>query len=103
MGAVAAAIIIRREKDLVAHFQQARATSAATAKSLSALGVEENMILRRMRERAVIREGAPGTLYLDEPSWVALRHTRRRLMTVMLFIVLAFSIGIAIMSSRTPH
>lgn len=31
MGAAVAAVIIRREKDLVSHFQQARAISVATA------------------------------------------------------------------------
>jgi hypothetical protein len=98
MGAAAAAIIIRKEKDLVAHFQQARAVSAATAQTLGALRIDEGIALRRLRERAVIREAAPGTFYLDEPSWAALRYVRRRLMTVMLLLALAVAIAIAVAS-----
>ncbi len=98
MGAAAAAIIIRKEKDLVAHFQQARAISPSSAQSLGALRVEDGMALRRLQERAVIREGAPGMFYLDEPSWLALRHTRRRVITVLLLIVVALGITAALAS-----
>ncbi len=100
MGGAVAAIIIRKEKDLVAHFQRARALSPATAQSPGALGIEEGTALRRLRDRAVIREGAPGTLYLDEPSWQALRRTRQRMVAVMLIIVIALAI-IAALASRT--
>ena len=88
MGA-AAAVIIRKEKDLVAHFRDARAVSPDTAQSLGALRVdEEAMAWRRLRNRAVIRQGAPGTYYLDEPSWEALGRIRRRLMLVALIVLL---------------
>lgn len=89
MGA-AAGVIIRKEKDLVAHFRDARAVSPDTAQSLGALRVdEEAMAWRRLRNRAVIRQGAPGTYYLDEPSWEALGRIRHRLILVALLIVLA--------------
>ncbi|MEO8634051.1 MAG: hypothetical protein ABI587_02130 [Gemmatimonadales bacterium] len=97
MGAVAA-IIIRREKELVAHFRQAGAVSSATAQSLGALHVDDGTPLQRLRERAVIREGAPGTFYLDEPSWLALSHARRRLMLVMLVVVVVFGVAAALAS-----
>ena len=102
MGAVAAAIIIRREKDLVSHFQQARATSSATAQTLGALHIDDGMILRRLRERAVIREAAPGTFYLDEPSWLALRGIRRRMATVMLLVVVVLGIAAVIATRAHP-
>ena len=97
MGA-AAAVIIRREKDLVAHFRQARAVSPSTGQSLGALRVEEGRALRRLRVRAVIREGAPGTFYLDELSWVALRNTRRRMITMVLVIAVALGVSAALAS-----
>jgi hypothetical protein len=100
MGATAAAIIIRKEKQLVAHFQQAQATTPAMAQTMAALGIDEGTALRRLRTRAVIREGAPGSLYLDEPSWQALRKTRLRMVIVMLVIVIALAIA-AFLSSRT--
>ena len=97
MGA-AAAVIIRKEKDLVAHFRDVRAVSPETAQSLGALRVHEDaMALRRLRNRAVIRQGAPGTYYLDEPSWEALGRLRRRLILVALIIIVSVA-GFAMMS-----
>ena len=88
MGAsAAAAIIIRREKDLVAHFQAAGAIAATNARSPSELGVHEQLAWDRLVDRAVIREAEPGRYYLDEASWKALRYMRRR-MALILGIVL---------------
>ena len=88
MGAsAAAAIVIRREKDLVAHFRAAGAIAATNARSPSELGVHEQMAWDRLVDRAVIREAEPGRYYLDEASWKALRNMRRR-MAVLLGIVL---------------
>ena len=81
MGAsAAAAIIIKREKDLVEHFRRAGATTPQTAQSPDALGVDDdNMIWRLLVKGAVIRAGADGAYYLDEPSWEAMGLRRRRL------------------------
>jgi hypothetical protein len=99
MGA-AAAVMIRKEKELVAHFRQAGATSPATAKSLSALRIDgEPFALRRLRRHAVIREGATGAWYVDEPSWEALRSSRRRMALLLLF--LAAMIGVAAFYAST--
>lgn len=100
MGAVAAAVIIRKEKDLVAHFVQARAVSVATAQAPATLRIDQGLAFRRLREHAVIREGAPGTFYLDEPSWEALRRTRVRIVTVILLVVLTLGISMAILSAN---
>ena len=89
MGTAIAAIIIRREKDLVAHFQQQGVLSPATAQTLSEMHVDEGLILRRLRNRAVIREAGSGLFYLDEPSWVAIARMRRRLVLVLLIVAVA--------------
>ena len=84
MGAAAAAIIIKREKDLVEPFRRARATNPQAAQSSDALGVEEgNFIWRRLVDSAVIRPGAAGAYYLDEPSWEALGRRRRRVAVIV--------------------
>ena len=87
-AAAAAAVIIRKEKDLVAHFRQAGAVAVSSAKSPSELGVHERMAWERLIERAVIREAAPGVYYLDEQSWNALRRMRQRMAIVLLSILL---------------
>ena len=89
MGAAVAAILIRRETEVVDDFRAAGATSRETAQSYTAIGVGESLGLKRLRDRAVIREAAPGTYYLDEEVWTAVRRTRRRVATVFL-LVLAF-------------
>jgi hypothetical protein len=104
MGAsAAAAIIIRREEDLVEHFRRAAATNPRAAQSSGALGVEEgNFIWRRLVASAVIRPGAAGAYYLDEPSWEALGRRRRRVAVIMLVaaVGLAVLVYLAGMSRR---
>jgi hypothetical protein len=93
MGAAAAAIIIKREKDLVEHFRRAAATNPQAAQSSGALGVEEgNFVWRRLVADAVIRPGAAGTYYLDEPSWEATGRRRRRLAIVALVVAAALGL-----------
>jgi hypothetical protein len=95
MGAAAVvAMIRRREIEVVDDFRAAGATSRETAQSYTAMGLGESLGLRRLRDRAVIREAAPGTYYLDEEVWVAVRRTRRRIATVFLAILALFLLGV---------
>ena len=97
MGAAAAiAIMRRREREVVDDFRAAGAISPATAQSYNALGLGESTALRRLHDRAVIRESAPGMWYLDEEVWTAVRLTRRRLAIVALSIVLLLFLGVAL-------
>ena len=93
MGAPAIAAIMRlREREVVEDFRAANATSRERAQSYTAVGVGETLALKRLRNRAVIREAAPGTYYLDEEVWAAVRRTRQRLAVVfasMLLLILA--------------
>jgi hypothetical protein len=103
MGAsAAAAIVIKREKDLVEHFRNAGATSPQTAQSPDALGVEyNNMIWRILEKDAVIREGAGGAYYLDEPSWEALGRRRRRVALIVAVVAIAVALVSYFAASRT--
>ncbi len=85
----AAAIIIRREKELVGHFRQMSALTPGSAQSTNALQVDENIAFRILRDRAIIRETSPGLYYLDEPSWEASRRMKRRIAIVLLLAVIA--------------
>ena len=89
MGA-AAAVIMRRQRDIEETFQGARATDVQTARVPGDLGVEEDRIFRGLVTRAVIRPTSDGRYYLDEPSWQALRRMRHRAALIMLFVVLMF-------------
>ncbi|MBC8088803.1 MAG: hypothetical protein H7Z40_16175 [Phycisphaerae bacterium] len=88
MGATAVAILVRKERDIVEQFLSARATSDATARSLGELGLDSNIALRRLQRQAVIRETTRGTVYLDEPSWQAMKSSRRTRVVVLLAVIL---------------
>ena len=101
MGAAAiVAVMRRRERELVDDFRAAGATSRETAQSYTAIGLGESLGLRRLRERAVIREAAPGTYYLDEEVWTAVRRRRRRIATVLLVILALFLLGVLAGTSK---
>jgi hypothetical protein len=88
MGAPAvAAVIIRKERELVELFQAAGATTPATARTLDEVGVEQAWPLSRLRRRAIVREGAPGRFYVDEEVWVAMRGMRQRIILTLLAVV----------------
>lgn len=97
---VAAAALIRREKDAVAVFRAAGAISPETARPPESLGITSDLTIRRLERRAVLRPGRqPGTLYLDEPSWAAATWSRRRLALVLLVIAL-FGLVAALLTMR---
>jgi hypothetical protein len=94
MGAAAvAAIMRRREQEVVDDFRAAGATSPDSAQSYSSLGMGESLAIRRLHNRAVLREASPGLYYLDEEVWAAVRRTRRRLATVILSVVALLFLG----------
>ena len=95
MGAPAiAAVMRRREQEVVDDFRAAGATSPERAQSYTALGFGESLALRRLHNRAVIREAAPGVFYLDEEVWAAVRRTRRRIATMLITVILILLAGI---------
>jgi hypothetical protein len=94
MGAAAvAAIMRRREREVVDDFRAASALSPSTAQSYTALGLGHSLALKRLHDRAVIREAAPGVYYLDEEVWAAVRRTRKRIATVLIAILLLLFLG----------
>lgn len=95
MGAPAvAAILRRREQEVIDDFREAGATSPDRAQSYQAMGVGDSLAIKRLRNRAVIREASPGVYYLDEEVWAAVVRTRRRLVITLLSIVALFSLGV---------
>ncbi len=84
----------RREQEVVDDFRSANALSPSTAQSYTAMGFGHSLAVKRLHDRAVIREAAPGMYYLDEEVWAAVRRTRRRLATVMIAILVVLLAGI---------
>lgn len=93
-AAIAAAAMRRREQEVIDDFRAAGATSPERAQSYTALGFGETLAVRRLRNRAVIREAGPGVYYLDEEVWAAVRRTRHRLLAVFVAILAAALTGV---------
>ena len=92
MGAPAiAAVIVRKERELVDLFRDAGATTPETARTLDEVGVDQAWPLSRLRRRAVVREAAPGRYYLDEEVWTAMRGMRQRI--VLTLVGMALLVG----------
>jgi len=85
-----------REREIIDDFRAAGALSPSTAQSYTAVGLGQSLALRRLHNRAVIREAAPGLYYLDEEVWDAVRGTRMRIALVFLTILVILMIGLAL-------
>src|SRR5258708_518143 len=95
MGAPAIAAILRmREREVVDDFRAAGAISPATAQSYNAIGLGDSLAIKRLHNRAVIREAAPGTYYLDDEVWSAVQRTRRRVVTMMISVMALVLLGV---------
>lgn len=89
MGAAGVAVILMKERHVAEAFVGAGITSAEKARAPEELGVGMHGIgWRRLVDRAIVREAAPGKWYLDVPSWVATRRMRRRRALMMIVLVL---------------
>ncbi|HEY2824053.1 MAG TPA: hypothetical protein VGI83_00765 [Gemmatimonadales bacterium] len=88
MGAAAAAAVAGRIRHIIRAFQDGRATSPNSARSLADLRVDHGMLVRRLRENGVIREASPGTFYLDEAALAAWQQRQRTIAATILALVM---------------
>ena len=93
-----AAVLLAKERRMVNRLRAAGAVSRERARTLEELGIARGVVLRRLRERAVIREAPGDHFYLDEESWAAVRRSRRRAIHVLW--VVALVVLLAVLFSR---
>jgi hypothetical protein len=104
MGAsAAAAIIIRRERELVEHFRSHAALSAAAAKTPTELAVEQRMAWVILLNRGIIRDAGGGRFYLDEAAWEANRAMKRKMAAVMLVVFICAAAAAAFATSNAAR
>lgn len=109
--ATAAAAVVVAERRIVEAFERAGALSAAAARTPDEVGVDTwSLGWRRLTDRAVIRETAPGSgqYYLDFEVWRAVRRSRMRRAVIIIVILLAVwfyvaTIGILRGSASMTH
>lgn len=97
MATAVAAVIARRERDIIAAFRSARAIDPTTARDPSDVGVHQEVAFAILVRRAVLRDAGDGRYYLDEPSWEAMRSMRRRMLVVVLVAAIIVLVSILLM------
>lgn len=93
-----ATVLLGKERRMVSRLRTAGAVNPQQARTLEELGISRGLVLRRLRERAVIRQAGPDRFYLDEPSWEAVRRSRRR--AIHISWVIALIIVLAVLFAR---
>jgi para-nitrobenzyl esterase len=92
MGA-AVAVVLMKERQVVAAFENAGATTPERAVNPDDIGTDMHGVAwRRLRNRAIVRETAEGKYYVDVEVWQATRKTRQRLIFVVLIVILMVAI-----------
>jgi hypothetical protein len=100
MGA-AVAVVLAKERHIVAAFERLGATSPDRARTPAEAGVDEQGLgWSRLRERAIVREAGPGRFYVDIQSWQATRRTRRRLLFAVVALML---LAVLLLALRQAH
>lgn len=99
MGA-AVAVILVKERHVAEAFERAGATTPDRAISAQDAHVDESGVgWRRLRDRAIVREVAPGRYYLDVEVWQATRRMRRRRITLVLVIALLITLIMGVLGT----
>jgi hypothetical protein len=87
-AAVIIAAMRRREDEVIMGLRSAGATSPANARTAGDLGLDDSRAVQRLRNQAIVREAAPGKLYLDEEILRAVRTRRYRILWMLIVIAL---------------
>jgi hypothetical protein len=96
MGAAVAAVVLRKEREIVDVYRRAGATNPGAARSLEELQLEPGFIPNRLVRSAVLRETSDTRYYLDEPTWHAMRIRRHRMLFVVLGLILLFMVVVGL-------
>jgi len=89
--------VVHKQRQIVALFRAAGATSSNRATTAATLGVQEGLAFRILLRHAVVREVGEQRVYLDESSWESHQKKRRRLAFIipgLVLLCLALTAGI---------
>lgn len=99
MAAAVAAVIAARERQLVEMFEQHRATSPASARTLDEMGLDpDGLGFRHLSRRAIVRQTNDGRYYVDLEAWQARQALRRRVALVMVPIAVGVALAVYLLS-----
>ncbi len=105
-GAVIAAQKMRAERRMIEALREAQAFSPDRAIPLAPERNLSRLALRGLMRQNAIRQATPGTYYLDEPVYAAVRKHRQRMVIGVAVIAVVFGVALAIATSsraQTPE
>lgn len=82
-------VMIHKQRAIVRAFEQADATTVATACRVEQLGLQPGMAWHQLMARAVLRCPGEGRYFLDVANWQRLRHRRRVAAAVVVAVLVA--------------
>ncbi len=85
--AAAAAIIVRKERDIVNTFRAAGALDAGSARDPFELGIGQRVPFNILVRRRVLRDAGNGRYFLDDARWTVIRGQRRRVAFAVLTVI----------------
>ncbi|SFR92786.1 hypothetical protein SAMN05216570_0734 [Dyella sp. OK004] len=71
-------VLLRAQRDIVQHFEQAGATAADSARTADELNLKPGIAWHQLVGHVVLRCPGEGRYYLDLANWERLRRQRRR-------------------------
>ncbi|MGC1549041.1 MAG: hypothetical protein WA777_10980 [Rhodanobacter sp.] len=82
-------VMIHKQRAIVRAFEQAGATTVATACRAEQLGLQPGMAWYQLMARAVLRCPGEGRYFLDVANWQRLRRRRRMAAAVVVAVLVA--------------
>ncbi len=97
---VITAVMAYKQRAIVRAFEQAAATTAATACRAESLGLKPGMAWHQLVGHAVLRCPGEGRYFLDLANWQRLRQRRRRLALLAVIGGLLVVLAVILLTTR---
>jgi hypothetical protein len=94
-------VMVHKQRALVRAFEQAAATTAATACTAEQLGLKPGMAWHQLVGRAVLRCPGEGRYFLDLANWQRLRRQRRRRRMALAVVAGLLTLVLILLATRT--
>ena len=101
--AAAAAVLLRKERDIVNIFRGAGATSAAAARDPGELGVDQRVAFGLLVRHGVMLDAGGDRYYADLVAWDRLHKRRRKVALILLGVVTLVTVALIILGVVTLH
>jgi hypothetical protein len=97
---VITAVMAHKQRAIVRTFEQAAATTAATARTAEQLGLKPGMAWHQLVGHAVLRCPGEARYFLDAANWQNLRRRRRRLALVAVMAGALVVLAVILLTAR---